>query len=471
MDRLKTARVVVIDDKPEEAMPMIVALGRLGIGCIHLDGIDQADLPKAPYQGVRLAFVDMDLDVGGGGGARPVIAKTIAVFRSVVSSESSPCVVVAWTKHDDYVTAFEEALRAEMPELRPAVVIRMEKPQDAEDISIKDVLRKITTLLKKQWPVDVIWGWEQLVHDAVTDTTRLVSQVAAKELEAKADGDKVGAETWNKALHGVLKGLVHAAGGSVIAPKMISSSLVESLNSVLLDSMEQYIDVMDRCETDKLIKTAELTEQAKLHLNTRLLTAKVREGDAVLRPGNVYLTSWSKKPRRPVPRVEIVPSEVLSDFAVKWTKDRAYREQKDTLDKLERQDRPEATEARRALQRLETQLRQKLRCAVVEVTPVCDFAQGRSRVVRFVGGLLVPDELTRCFAECKAPYFKRVKAVQVDQDEEPCELILNAHFVYSRSMPVRGSHRAAFRLRGGVVTDVQHWLSTHSSRPGILVVD
>jgi hypothetical protein len=48
MRGLQTSRVVVIDDDAQEAIPIIQALGRLGIGCTYIAGDQMEYLPKPP---------------------------------------------------------------------------------------------------------------------------------------------------------------------------------------------------------------------------------------------------------------------------------------------------------------------------------------------------------------------------------------------------------------------------------------
>lgn len=78
MTGLRTARAVVVDDERDEAMPVIEALSRLGIGSVYIRGDRLEDLPASPFPGVRVVFLDMLL--GTVGNERQIGAHTANVF-------------------------------------------------------------------------------------------------------------------------------------------------------------------------------------------------------------------------------------------------------------------------------------------------------------------------------------------------------------------------------------------------------
>src|SRR6266404_4782902 len=105
MNTLRTARVLIVDDSPDEAMPVVQALGSLGIGCVYVSGEKIEDVEKLkPFEGIRVAFVDMKLAIEGT--AREVVAKTVRVLSAVLSKKTSPIVLIAWTDHPEYVEEF-----------------------------------------------------------------------------------------------------------------------------------------------------------------------------------------------------------------------------------------------------------------------------------------------------------------------------------------------------------------------------
>ena len=477
MNALRTSRVVLIDDEPKEAMPMIQALGRLGIGCIHVTGVKEKDLPKKPYSGIRLAFVDMDLDVGGGN-IKAVVAKTVNVFKHVVSEDSSPCLIVAWTKHADYVDEFVQALEKEMPRLVPCLLLRMDKPANASRLTVKKTLTDVKRFLDTNWPVNVLWAWEQAAHDAVTATTSIVSEIAANEVAAKPPaGTLVNKQKeWKASLQNALRVLAQASGGQAITKHSVAACLLEALNTLHLDAIERGGKPFEGCNTHKLLSgdLPKLSPQSVIALNTRLRTAGPDARDPRPHPGDVYLVSCARRDAQPIPGVHVAPRAMVADFAPRWTKDKGYESARRRLEQL-KDPGAGATEieiAEKALVKMADDLAARCRCALVEVTPACDFAQEKSRMLRFVGGLLIPSGLSGVFNPDHRIFLRDLNELRLAEPEGSWRLVLNGHFVFSCVIPPRNSKaKPTFRLRQGVVADIQHWLSSHSSRPGVLAID
>src|SRR5438309_1877355 len=147
MDALRTARVLIVDDSPEEAMPVVQALGTLGIGCVYVSGERIEDIEKLkPFSGIRVAFVDMKLGIEGT--ARQVVAKTVKVLNAVLSKDTSPIVLIAWTNHPEFVQEFTRAVRENLSVAVPLLIHRMQKPKRFDGkISLPRVTAKLRRIL------------------------------------------------------------------------------------------------------------------------------------------------------------------------------------------------------------------------------------------------------------------------------------------------------------------------------------
>ena len=106
MDGLKTSRVLVLDDDINEARPFMEALAKRSIGWVYYPGDDESKLPSEDGRltGIRLAALDLDLGVGGEAG--PVIEVLVRNLNSLVHEKNGPYLAIAWTSKDD--TYFEE---------------------------------------------------------------------------------------------------------------------------------------------------------------------------------------------------------------------------------------------------------------------------------------------------------------------------------------------------------------------------
>jgi hypothetical protein len=96
INNLSSPSVCVIDDEEADYRPILDALMRLGLGCVHVRGDAAAPLPPEPFNGLRLVITDLHLSAPMG---KTAASHTANVFRSVVSAKTAPIVVVIWSKY------------------------------------------------------------------------------------------------------------------------------------------------------------------------------------------------------------------------------------------------------------------------------------------------------------------------------------------------------------------------------------
>jgi len=288
MNALRTARVVVIEDEPNEAMPVLHALGKLGIGCVHVAGDKVEDLPAQPLPGIRLVFLDMKL--GTGGEARLTAPHTANVFTKVVGTGSGPVLVILWTQHPEEVAPFRQTLFQHVPEFREALLFAtLDKIQWIQQQNAQWLLAEVQKLLEGFRPLDGVWLWEQLVHDATSATVAAVSAVASQRAGlGLADDDTVRCEKWLGALQHALGCLGRAAAGKAGASEPSFHDLVEVLNAIHEDRIEHEAVTVDLPAGLPAGTTQTPSGAERAAINAMLLTAPVRLDDIAVRPGNLY---------------------------------------------------------------------------------------------------------------------------------------------------------------------------------------
>src|SRR5262249_55757385 len=129
---LRGARVIVVDDDPPEALPILKAMARAGIATAYFEG-KEADAPPPEERliGVRLAVLDMDI-----GGAKvddkSRIATLVGFLERVPSQRNGPYLEIVWTKHRELREKFEVAVARSNQLPRPVLVTMIEKGQFAK---------------------------------------------------------------------------------------------------------------------------------------------------------------------------------------------------------------------------------------------------------------------------------------------------------------------------------------------------
>ncbi|MEK6335474.1 MAG: hypothetical protein AABM67_11035 [Acidobacteriota bacterium] len=460
MNSLKTARVLIVDDIAEQAMPVIKVLGSLGIGCVYIPGDKLEDLvDMKPLSGIRLAFVDMEL--ASAGTMREILGKTVNVLRKIIAEDTAPVMFVAWTQNDNYVEEFRIMLGEAMPKLRPLFVLPMPKPFTKKGkIRSRQVVRDVNRLLKDRRPLGVLWLWEQMSHDAATVTTQAIADLVT----ARSDSAQPPAE-WKTSLSEILRLLLATGAGQNEDMPTVSQGLLEVLNSLHLDGLEHQDAGAYRREINPIRKLnkPELSASEMATLNSMLLLSPADPTDSAVRPGNVYVPSTISGPGCPHvlcdPDIEGLMNDILN-----LKKDGEYKR---LSDKLNSNLAPAAkTGIKRELATQFKKLVKECRVILVEVTAPCDFSQKTRSVSRFVAGLLVPEPLVKLIKD-KKESSRRLEAVQITGMDGIWSLVLSARFPYVIGKPEKLiKEPPVFRLRNSVVVDIQAWLAAQSARPG-----
>lgn len=121
---LNTCRkVVVIDDRIEEAVPLIKMLSGNGATTLYYSGqIDE--LPSEPIEGIRLVFCDLKFSVTAD--SKNVISNVVSILKKVISENNGPYILLIWSTHqNDYSSDLQAALDTE--KITPAFILPLDK--------------------------------------------------------------------------------------------------------------------------------------------------------------------------------------------------------------------------------------------------------------------------------------------------------------------------------------------------------
>ena len=103
-------RIVIIDDKKDEGLPLLRALVKKGHPAIFLTP-EQERLPEAPLDSIRIVFLDLILDEGMP--SEETMMSTIqSVMRRIVDPDKNgPFVLILWTGNGNHADAVKKRLR------------------------------------------------------------------------------------------------------------------------------------------------------------------------------------------------------------------------------------------------------------------------------------------------------------------------------------------------------------------------
>jgi hypothetical protein len=469
MRTLETTRVCIIDDEAEEYLELIHALSRLRLGSIHIAGDKLEDLPDEPLSGLRLVFLDMQLGIEGDDAA--ITSHTAKVFSRVVPSNASPLLVVIWTKHKDLVEIFQDRLYEAYPDYRGKLLFTtIEKPV-GEIPAQADVLRTaITTEMAKFYPAEVVWRWEQLVHDAASATTEEIGKLAtARARINNEDSEEASTTKLLKALADVLLMLISAEAEKTISTQTALADLLSVLNPLHRDRLEYAVEKEDTKVAEGLVTGGLIspTPEERVGLNTMLFVARHISDQVEFRPGVVFGIADRASFQN---RFNVSIGEVFGESLDVPKKDLNDLNQRLLSGKLDIAQR-EKTEAQLHEKRRDFDNKRDEWLALsvpilLDISPPCDFAQRHARFVRLLSGLMVPSASAVKIQSGRGA-FRIVKGVNIPDREGNWDLVFCSRFVFTMMSNEPVTYLATlWRLRDPILTDIRAWCSTQDARLG-----
>jgi hypothetical protein len=352
---------------------------KLGIGCIHIHGDLASPLPPQPFKGLRIVFTDLYLSAGSLG--RTAAAHTANVFKTVVSADTAPVLVVIWSKHttergddesnlppDDQPTAatlFKDALLEAQPLFRGRLIFTemakpkpRDRPEDTEWII--NLQSGIKTKFEEFPACDVLWAWESLVRNAGISISEEITAVALQLGAIAASAGKV-SPSLDENIKVVFRQLTKEQGGPDCSSSSASRHLAAVLAQLIVDQVE-HSDSLEAlhehgawlCEQEGLEYPVPFASQ----LNGMLLTAAISGSGRPFVPGTIYRIN-------DVNKFEDFFSLTSDDFIASF-----YKEAKKSWTSDE--------------------WKSQVTLVAIEISPACDFHKGMRRQAFLIAGLMVP---------------------------------------------------------------------------------
>jgi hypothetical protein len=477
VNTLETTRVCVIDDEQEEYIKLIHALSRLRLGCIHIGGDKIEDLPPVgqPLHGLRLVFLDMQLGSEGTDEA-VVTSHTAQVFSRVVPSTAGPLLVVVWTKHANLVEVFQKRLYEHYPEYRGKLLFaRLEKPHDSGEIEAGKLQEGILAELAKFYPAEILWRWEQLVHDAASDTTEGICRNAAKRAGfIPEDSEPVSTEKLLRSISDVLRILILAEAEKMMSAETALRDLFGVLNPLHYDRLEHAIKPDDIKAGADLVIGEELgaTPDERLELNTMLLSAPYVTGGALFRPGVVFGINDQAAFEA---RFRVVIKDIFTEMfdgprSPELNKFQRKLERDDLTEQRRQELIPRLEEEKAKLQEKKEAWFAKCVPILLDISPVCDFAQDNRRLAKLMAGLMVPsDGGINCHS---SGAFNKLEPIKVSNyGEDGWNIVFCSRFIFGVASDSNAKElQPICRLRDPIVTELRSWAAAQDGRAGYVVL-
>lgn len=459
----KSGRVIILDDKINQALPLINALSKNNTATAYFNG-DVGTAPDNTFKDVRVLFLDINLTQGQSNWANEK-AIIIANIRRIVEP-NTPYILFIWSvneqsQYDDVVTLFGE----ELIEYKPvSIPVKMDKNAffnlvdvetdkwelvNTNEETIELINQKINEGIKAIESLEGLLKWDNLVIESssivVNEIIRLASEKEDINSNLKQIYINLATAYWGKTLKGKSSG------------EIITKSLV-TLIAILNDKIEYKI--MNELKIDSSADfpaKPDLNPFIKAQLNTKLLFSEDLTNEAL--PGNMYVFS------NDLYRKDIVENIIdrclfakeycsITELAEKDIYDENLiikKEHKRPFDKF-------------GFKKIDEIIADTF-YVELEVTPICEFSQNNRLFCRMVSGIIM-DVKYRNNIKRSAQFFY-VSPVFI-LDGKLVNFYCDFRYIVSKEEEILKGLSPKLRLRHLVQADIQSHMARQVSRPGIV---
>jgi len=298
ISQLAFPSVCVVDEDPADYQPILDALNSLFVSTLHILGNDLTKLPKEPFKGVKLIFVDLHLTAANG---KVAASHTANVFSKIVSPDTAPVVAVIWSKYADAKVAADDVppddqdteadlfkkilLESEPKYAGRLIFLEMKKPQKDDrpaDWTAK-LAKKIEKTLGDQSAVDFLWQWDRLVREAYVGVSSDLTSKAHSA--ANASGSEL-----KDSLKDVMRLLAKAQAGADLKNSTAHRHLAAVMADLLVDHLEHSESLEGLATHGDWLKQKPtgIAKDFPARMNGMLLTASISANAAAFVPGTVY---------------------------------------------------------------------------------------------------------------------------------------------------------------------------------------
>jgi hypothetical protein len=442
ISQLASPSVCVIDDEEEDYLPILRSLNELYVSSIHLGG-GIADIPEKPFERIRLVFLDLHL---AGFTGKTAASYTANFFTKIVAPCTAPVIVVIWSKYANDISSDDGETEADLlirtlleaePRFKDRLIfVQMKKPLATERPEgwAKVLKTEIQKTLQNQPAIELLWAWENIVGEGcarVSQDLTSVAQTASATTATPLEDD----------LKSTMQRMAQAQSAGSLSPSNAPKYLLAGLTQLLMDRLEHPDIIAATASHGAWLSQkppGRVAPEFAPAMNGLLLTSEASPNDGIYQPGTVYGISDPSK-------FSLIFQKDMDDLFSLWIKKTSNK-----FDLWKRD----------------------AKAVLIEISPVCDVAQGNRINAILVAGVIAPSSYQSAakvrgdaFGEIAASFKLRWKF----DTFEPCEVILLYCHRFKAALPATtladGLH-PWFRLRELPAAAVRNAAAAHGSRVG-----
>lgn len=490
MDLPKNGSVVIIDDKINEALPLMNALAKRGVPYFYYDGKGKKSYPEKPLDNVRIIFLDMHLDEAAGGATdtKSIVSLLVAGINAIVNENNGPYVVMVWSKHDSqHLIELEDTLlNKNSVSCRPIAVLNMEKSlcfesvctdKDGRELEWKlkndgmDIIEKnLNEQLKIVDSFLILCNWENGIKNSAKETVKAIGTLFDRDNQQ-----------WNDNLKACMVRMAKAYAGRMLemSDENIIKNVYYSMNNIIGDFNGVEAEQMVRRVTEKI----QLPKEKNNVIGSVLVLLKDAGEEYILsydeKKYYVYKEStliWQNKDMKKLLKDKINDNDrigvLLYDMYLSniCSVNSMLNIRKYIIDQKRPGNIYEASEELKKeiceVRNIDKSSWEDIRGIELEISPICDYAQNKRKRLRILPGLEIPAKL---LDKDSSKYTYLTIPIMIDGKER--RILFDFRFYISELINYFDAKKPLYAIGDGLLQNIKEELSIHSVRSGIVYVE
>lgn len=441
-------RIVIIDDKIEQAKPIMEELGKRRLSYTYYDGKPE-NLPASGIGvDVRLIFLDINLLDEATHTVKELYPIIYAIMDRLIGKNSFPYVLVCWSRNLEQYEEVMGKLKEDLKERKPICSLQLSKSDfftlTGEETSeytekITTLFEKISSAIKSHTPFCNLLKWENHIHNATN--------------KALAEGlSSIANEEWDQTANWIFTKWGKAYSGKVfnaLSDKDKLLSAFHTLNVLLHETMEEEIGKV--LEDDIVFKVDDEDRNVTLsHFNERLIFSfcqtKPKEPGRIVITPKEFADFEESLSFSFTPNVNLIPADTFAGCASNNQKKKAEWKYYSAI---------------------KDEVKKSWDIFKLIITPPCDFAQDKVKMCRVIPGYFVESMYRDWFKSnsdalfISPDFYYRAK-------EGDYFFILDFRYLTSEKEDKGNSN---LRLKQVVLAEILSKLSRHINRQGLLTIE
>lgn len=481
MEYPKNGSVLIIDDKYSEIESLLRVLNQNKVPTFYFNG-DISHFPDDGFENIRLVFLDINLDsdTESAGNERIIISKLIAVLRNAINNKNGQYVLATWssmadTYYESLVAAIkeDEAKEASRRVLQkhPVGIIKINKSNMQTDgvYDLDKIQTHIKNTISESTFLPYYISWENMVLEAsknvlnsfdnVTDQHTDIARVLA--LFARGSNMVENTSGTNEILQYGFAPL------STMLVHELQNSIASEVRLELIDE-EKKTELLEKVKALGAQNGISREEEAKIntlyHIDTQINGCSLAGcgSNGLVYLYNDYLSKCCTTHECDVKwaedlHIKIFDNDLKSGFL---TFKRGIFEQAYSL--LPKEERNKLSKDDYVLSQIQAVQQSEVIPIFLEISPACDIAHNKRKKMRLIFGVMIPAEIGY-----KPTGNTFAGEILIQYRQKNYNVIFDLHTITGINMNVFSDITPIFRFKKEYVTEIQHSVATHISRPGI----